>query len=386
MFSRARRGFTLIELLVVIAIIAILAAILFPVFAKAREKARQTKCTSNQRQIGLAFQIYTQENDETFPAVDNWATDIAVAPKMLACPDRKISNGYVYNGVDVAGKSLGDIGEVTETTLLADGLTGTNQTANVLYDANNYDFRHTNGVIATYVDGHVAYTTTAPPVGIALIAKFENVSGTINVDSTKPLANPATAAATLSLKATSGSPQAGIGSHGYVLFSWRNESDVSVYSGPFQNTTFATGWRGGSSAFQYAPYRFDVTDGSTTTSGDNSGVFSKLVPRDTEVNSWPIRVNDDAVHTLTVFIGSYATGAEWDGQMGAGHYIPIICTLSSDIGAAHESTYTVDYSTGVSGPTILQFHFKGNSKFTLKQTRLPWHDVVRVGIGAVFFD
>src|SRR5438067_179265 len=63
----ARRGFTLIELLVVIAIIAILAAILFPVFAQAREKARQAGCTSNLKQISLATMMYLQDYDETYP-------------------------------------------------------------------------------------------------------------------------------------------------------------------------------------------------------------------------------------------------------------------------------------------------------------------------------
>ena len=65
-----RRGFTLIELLVVIAIIAILAAILFPVFAQAREKARQTSCLSNMKQIGTACLMYAQDYDERVPR--NW--------------------------------------------------------------------------------------------------------------------------------------------------------------------------------------------------------------------------------------------------------------------------------------------------------------------------
>lgn len=67
-----RRAFTLIELLVVIAIIAILAAILFPVFAQAREQARKTSCLSSQKQNGIASMMYAQDYDETYAGVSDW--------------------------------------------------------------------------------------------------------------------------------------------------------------------------------------------------------------------------------------------------------------------------------------------------------------------------
>jgi prepilin-type N-terminal cleavage/methylation domain-containing protein/prepilin-type processing-associated H-X9-DG protein len=80
-----RKGFTLIELLVVIAIIAILAAILFPVFAKAREKARQTSCLSNEKQIVLGILMYSQDYDERLVpyATDNHAGGRYAYPELL---------------------------------------------------------------------------------------------------------------------------------------------------------------------------------------------------------------------------------------------------------------------------------------------------------------
>ena len=165
------RGFTLIELLVVIAIIALLAAMLFPVFARAREKARQTTCMNNQRQIATAILIYAQDNDEMLPGPATVWQSINVPNAILRCPTTKntVKNGYCYNGVlspdnGQTGISLGNNTLTTAIILTMDGLStsvdyyASPKYPNVAYWTCDYDYRHDNNVIASYTDGHVVLT------------------------------------------------------------------------------------------------------------------------------------------------------------------------------------------------------------------------------------
>jgi prepilin-type N-terminal cleavage/methylation domain-containing protein/prepilin-type processing-associated H-X9-DG protein len=159
----SQRGFTLIELLVVIAIIAILAAILFPVFAKAREKARQTSCLNNQRQIAVSILMYAQDHDEELPDASNVWTELNIDRNILMCPTKgkKVANAYVYND-DYSSKAIGEITEPASALLTADGQHAATTTTtpvtydNVAYSLDDIDTRHNNKYVATFVDGHVA--------------------------------------------------------------------------------------------------------------------------------------------------------------------------------------------------------------------------------------
>jgi prepilin-type N-terminal cleavage/methylation domain-containing protein/prepilin-type processing-associated H-X9-DG protein len=159
------RGFTLIELLVVIAIIAILAAILFPVFTRAREKANQTTCSSNQRQIAATIQMYAQDHEETFfsdPVDKSWNAPFKSneGNDIYDCPskDGSGSTEYCFN-MFLFGKSLGDIDDPSKALMTADANTSNPAKNYSMRDSGDIDGRHSNGCIVSCVDGHVAYDT-----------------------------------------------------------------------------------------------------------------------------------------------------------------------------------------------------------------------------------
>jgi prepilin-type N-terminal cleavage/methylation domain-containing protein/prepilin-type processing-associated H-X9-DG protein len=143
-----KRGFTLIELLVVIAIIAILAAILFPVFAKAREKARQASCLSNVKQLSLGIMQYAQDYDERMPpryyrfdpAVaggPNWC-DHLVQPyiknsQVIMCPSTR-NKSYGYNQNYLNWQPIGAIASPAETVMLAEVKRSYNDSGGISWD------------------------------------------------------------------------------------------------------------------------------------------------------------------------------------------------------------------------------------------------------------
>jgi prepilin-type N-terminal cleavage/methylation domain-containing protein len=165
---RPQRGFTLIELLVVIAIIAILAAILFPVFARAREKANQTHCLNSQRQLAIALLMYVQDNDQVFIANtggEAWSTRLAAynEPNVYDCPTQtgKATNSNPEYGFNwyLFGVAEGDLTAPTATILTADLRRHGKSLPSYTLQSTKADFhnRHADGFLVSCVDGHTEY-------------------------------------------------------------------------------------------------------------------------------------------------------------------------------------------------------------------------------------
>jgi prepilin-type N-terminal cleavage/methylation domain-containing protein/prepilin-type processing-associated H-X9-DG protein len=169
------RGFTLIELLVVIAIIAILAAILFPVFAKAREKARTNTCLNNQRQIVMGILMYVQDNEETLPLAKGWngiiGSQYGITGKSWDCPTSSRAGSYTnpdyfyVAGSFLSGVALGDISRPERAPVIVDLKNGANAPPYINDNGSNdpdiavaqVDPRHNEGANFAYLDGHVVW-------------------------------------------------------------------------------------------------------------------------------------------------------------------------------------------------------------------------------------
>ncbi|HEY0073922.1 MAG TPA: DUF1559 domain-containing protein [Abditibacteriaceae bacterium] len=187
-----RRAFTLIELLVVIAIIAILAAILFPVFARARENARKSSCQNNIKQLGLGMKQYIQDYDDIFPP-DGVATDAATvsgwaytiqpylkSEQALQCPSEPakapsaptmaeravfVTGGFTdyYYNFNLGAGDLSDarIERSANVLLFGDGVAGIDSVADynrwTLHGSDMGPVRHLEGANYAFVDGHVKW-------------------------------------------------------------------------------------------------------------------------------------------------------------------------------------------------------------------------------------
>ena len=187
--TRNPLGFTLIELLVVIAIIAILAAILFPLFAKAREKANQAACMNNQRQLCIGILAYAQDNDETLPLPKDWveASRMSADPKVFNCPSNSHDgrpgdpdygmNAFLYDidpqTGEVVGAALGNIDDPTQVEVTTDLKAMTPASSNIAikdqmlnpfpktytitgFDTGTGQARHQGAAIVSFADGHIA--------------------------------------------------------------------------------------------------------------------------------------------------------------------------------------------------------------------------------------
>ena len=163
--QRKDSGFTLIELIVVIGIITVLAAILFPVIFSARQKANQSSCLNNVRQIAIAIQIYTNDNNNIFPSMTTIWQGLNLSNKTYICPaiGKKLQNGYGYN-YSLNNQLLSDADNITNPSQIVEVADCRKNSLypNIISTPGDIDYRHNGFASFGFVDGHVCSLNSCP--------------------------------------------------------------------------------------------------------------------------------------------------------------------------------------------------------------------------------
>jgi prepilin-type N-terminal cleavage/methylation domain-containing protein/prepilin-type processing-associated H-X9-DG protein len=246
-----RKAFTLIELLVVIAIIAILAAILFPVFATAREKARQTSCASNLKQMGLGFAQYIEDYDETYPLGNSY--------DCTACGGLTIYDGAGWAGqIYPYEKSTGVYKCPDDPTAPVAAGTNTNASYPVSY-AINYNITRSDAWQSNPIAGKLAELTS--PTTTVCLSEVQGVTAAVT---TPNEANPS----------NGGTDSAGYDGRGTQAQSTGGGGVGSVETGDLAtNATLlvpALGLHTGGSNFLMCDSHVKWLRGTTVSGGDNA--------------------------------------------------------------------------------------------------------------------
>ncbi|MHB9022950.1 MAG: type II secretion system protein [Armatimonadota bacterium] len=336
---RRNTGFTQIELLIVLAIIVILALILFPVFSRARENARQSSCVANVRQIISAISMYAQDHDETLlgdPVRQSWSSQLSTynEPTVYDCPtkggfaDTRYPN-YGFNAA-MFGVAIGNIVEPDSAVMVTDlNMTIVRTNYAILDPDRDIDPRHSHGVTVGFADGHVGHVTI---VGQDIYEQFVALGLHFTPDNS-PLPWKVIAMGggdTVNLS--------GRGSQGYFILN--GDGDF-----PALRPGYATAWD-----MAALGKRSQNAATGWTYAGTNEGCSTRLVYRDNQTHS----------------------GAAWTAQAGINSFT-LSLTTSEDDTTTHLVTFWTPWCHPNLNPRDQQVSLKGNddrqASFTLSDLR-----------------
>jgi prepilin-type processing-associated H-X9-DG protein len=350
----------------------------------------------------MAIMMYVQDNNEILPAAANAWSSISLSAGVLKCPDYIDANGYVFNA-NCAGQALGSFSDATIVPLTADGNTTTSPLnpfnppiSNVSYFDTDLDYsRHNNGLIASWLDGHVTYATNGVSFQTQMLGTLTSPTTTGEILTVvNPSANGSTPSCTLPTSGWTGSlQQTAVGSNGFVLYGYNGGNnpdtatsniDETAVTGAFtsvgvpmeqlnNNPQIMTGGGQGMVGYNY--------NGSTNTNwnyiwGCASSVGDKALPITVAITP----ANESSKHILTVVCPQ---------NLWYIRYMQI-----SLVGAGSTTGPIYDYTSGETGSIIAQFSFIGNVTLTLTDQYAPtdpnmvgWSSTEQgVALGAIFLD